>query len=267
MRKLCMTILLGCLGLSLFAQPTFPVNGVADQREILYAFKNATIVQDAQHVLKNATLLIRQDKILAVGTNVTIPIDAIVIDCSGKFIYPSFIDLYADYGIQVTPSQAGGGRNAYLNVQLNSNAKGAFGWNQAIKADVNASSLFVVDDTKAKALRDAGFGSVLAHQKDGIARGTGSFVSLGNVKENVAIIKEKASAHYSLNKGTSQQSYPSSMMGSITLLRQTNYDAKWYKNNAAKEGVNLSLIAWNNNQSLPQIFEANDKWNILEQTG
>ena len=263
MRKLCMTILFGCFGLSLFAQPTFPVNGVADQREILYAFKNATIVQDAQHVLKNATLLIRQDKILAVGTNVTIPIDAIVIDCSGKFIYPSFIDLYADYGIQVTPSQAGGGRNAYLNVQLNSNAKGAFGWNQAIKADVDAGAIFVVDDTKAKALRDAGFGSVLAHQKDGIARGTGSFVSLGNVKENIAIIKEKASAHYSLNKGTSQQSYPSSMMGSITLLRQTYYDAKWYKNNAAKEGVNLSLIAWNNNQSLPQIFEANDKWNIL----
>ncbi|MEY2595521.1 MAG: hypothetical protein RI965_793 [Bacteroidota bacterium] len=263
MRKLCMTILMGCIGLSLFAQPTFPVNGVADQRETMYAFKNATIVQDAQHVLNNATLLIRQDKIVAVGTNLTIPSDAIVVDCSGKFIYPSFIDLYADYGVAGPQAQGGGGRNSYLNVQLNSNTKGAFGWNQAIKADVNAGALFVVDDSKAKALRDAGFGSVLAHQKDGIARGTGTFVSLANVKENLAIIKEKASAHYSFNKGTSQQSYPSSMMGNVSLLRQTYYDAKWYKNNAAKEGVNLSLSAWNNIQSLPQVFEANDKWNIL----
>ena len=263
MRKLCMAILLGCFSISLFAQPTFPVNGVADQRETMYAFKNATIVQDAQHVLNNATLLIRQDKIVAVGTTITIPSDAIVIDCSGKFIYPSFIDLYSDYGVAAPQGQGFGGRNSFLNVQLNSNAKGAFGWNQAIKADVDAGSLFVVDDAKAKTLREAGFGAVLTHQRDGIARGTGTFVSLATVKENHAIIKEKASAHYSFNKGTSQQSYPSSMMGSIALLRQTYYDAKWYKNNAAKEGVNLSLNAWNNIQSLPQIFEANDKWNAL----
>ena len=263
MRKLCMAILLGCFSISLFAQPTFPVNGVADQRETMYAFKNATIVQDAQRMLNNATLLIRQDKIVAVGTNITIPSDAIVIDCSGKFIYPSFIDLYAEYGVAAPQGQGFGGRNSFLNVQLNNNAKGAFGWNQAIKADINAGSLFVVDDAKAKALREAGFGSVLTHQRDGIARGTGTFVSLATIKENHAIIKEKASAHYSFNKGTSQQSYPSSMMGNISLLRQTYYDAKWYKNNAAKEGVNLSLNAWNNIQSLPQIFEANDKWNAL----
>jgi imidazolonepropionase-like amidohydrolase len=258
-----MAILLGCFSISLFAQPTFPVNGVADQRETMYAFKNATIVQDAQHVLNNATLLIRQDKIVAVGTTITIPSDVIVIDCSGKFIYPSFIDLYSDYGVAAPQGQGFGGRNSFLNVQLNSNTKGAFGWNQAIKADVDAGSLFVVDDAKAKTLREAGFGAVLTHQRDGIARGTGTFVSLATVKENHAIIKEKASAHYSFNKGTSQQSYPSSMMGSIALLRQTYYDAKWYKNNAAKEGVNLSLNAWNNIQSLPQIFEANDKWNAL----
>jgi len=258
-----MAILLGCFSISLFAQPTFPVNGVADQRETMYAFKNATIVQDAQHVLNNATLLIRQDKIVAVGTTITIPSDAIVIDCSGKFIYPSFIDLYSDYGVAAPQGQGFGGRNSFLNVQLNSNTKGAFGWNQAIKADVDAGSLFVVDDAKAKTLREAGFGAVLTHQRDGIARGTGTFVSLATIKENHAIIKEKASAHYSFNKGTSQQSYPSSMMGSIALLRQTYYDAKWYKNNAAKEGVNLSLNAWNNIQSLPQIFEANDKWNAL----
>ena len=53
------------------------------------------------------------------------------------------------------------------------------------------------------------------------------------------------------------------MMGMIALLRQSYIDAAWYKNKPAKEGLNLSLQAWNENQNLPQIFEANDKWNNL----
>jgi hypothetical protein len=170
--------------------------------------------------------------------------------------------VYADYGMPAQQAQ-GGFRGFGGPAQLTSNTKGAFGWNQAIRADVEAGKLFVTDDAKAKPMREIGFGAVLTHHKDGIARGTGSLVSLANKKENLVILKEKASAHYSLNKGTSTQAYPSSMMGNISLLRQTYLDTKWYKNNPDKEGVNLSMIAWNNTQSLPQIFEANDKWNII----
>jgi hypothetical protein len=104
---------------------------------------------------------------------------------------------------------------------------------------------------------------VLTHVKDGIARGSGAVVTLANEKENLVIVKERASAHYSLSKGTSTQSYPSSMMGRIALLRQTYLDAAWYKNKPVMEGFNLTLQAWNDNQALPQIFEANDKWNDL----
>ena len=53
------------------------------------------------------------------------------------------------------------------------------------------------------------------------------------------------------------------MMGTIALLRQTYLDAQWYKTKPACEGLNLSLKAWNDKQDLPQIFEANDKWNDL----
>ena len=147
--------------------------------------------------------------------------------------------------------------------QITSNTKGAYGWNQAIRPQVNASELFTVDDTKAAPFREAGFGTVLSHQKDGIARGTGVLATLANLADNFVVIKDKASAHYSFSKGTSQQSYPSSIMGSIALLRQTYLDAEWYKNKPATEGTNLSLQAWNDNQNLPQIFEANDKWNDL----
>ncbi|MEA3427291.1 MAG: amidohydrolase family protein [Bacteroidota bacterium] len=245
------------------AQETFPVNGVADKREGCYAFTNATIVTNAQNTLNNATLVIRDGKIIAVGTTgVVIPKDAVVVDCKDKYIYPSFIDIYSDYGI-AAPQRAMGGFNFNAPAQISSNTKGAYGWNQAIKPETDAAKVFSVDDAKAKSFRDIGFGAVLTHVKDGIARGTGTVVTLANQNENLVMLKERASAHYSFNRGTSTQSYPSSMMGSIALLRQTYLDAQWYKNKPAKEGVNLSLQAWNDNQSLPQIFEAEDKWNDL----
>jgi imidazolonepropionase-like amidohydrolase len=272
MRKCKTALLFFLLGLQAVvavSQETFPVNGVADKRSAVYAFTNATIIKDAQNSLQNATIIIREAKIVALGTQLAIPPDATVIDCNGKFIYPSFIDIYSDYGIAI-PQRQGGGFNNGAPSQLTSNIKGAYGWNQAIRSDVNGAAIFTADENKAKTLRDAGFGLVLTHQKDGIARGTGTVVSLADKAENFCIIKEKASSHYSFSRGVSTQSYPSSMMGSIALLRQTFIDGLWYKNlpaaqagKTATEGTNLSLEAWNNNLSLPQIFEANDKWNDL----
>ncbi len=262
MRRLVLfSWLLLCTALSR-AQETFPVNGVADNRSGTYAFTNATIVKDGSTTISNATLLIKDGKITAVGTGISVPADAVVVDCKGKYIYPSFIDIYADYGMPVI-QRTQGGFNFNAPAQLTSNQKGAFGWNQAIRTDVNAAQLFAADDTKGKALRESGFGSVLTHQRDGVARGTGVFVTLANEKENKVVLKEKASAHYSFSKGTSTQSYPGSLMGTISLLRQTFLDAQWYKSNPLAEGVNLTLKFWNEEQNLPQVFEANDKWNVL----
>jgi hypothetical protein len=165
----------------------------------------ATIYKDGTNPLNDATLVIREGNIEAVGNNVTIPKDAVLIDCSGKSIYPSFIDIYSDYGMPALPPVTRG-FNFFGPAQINSNQKGAYGWNQALRADVDASKIFAADDAKAKPLRDAGFGAVLSHQKDGIARGTGVVVRQKTKKENLVMIRERASAHYSFSKGSSTQS-------------------------------------------------------------
>jgi len=244
------------------AQITFPVNDVADNRSGSYAFTNATIITAPGNQLNKATLLIRNGSIVACGTDIRIPTDAVIIDCAGKYIYPSFIDIYTDYGMPAVPRVPL--RNVFgTPTQFLSNQKGPFGWNQAIRTDIDAGALFSVDTLRAKTWRDLGFGTALTHQPDGIARGTGAIVTFAIAQENTVMLKEKASAHYSFNKGSSTQSYPSSMMGSIALLRQSYLDAQWYKNNPQAEGVNLTLKKWNEQQQLPQIFEANDKWNAL----
>jgi imidazolonepropionase-like amidohydrolase len=237
---------------------------VADPREHCYAFTHATIVRDGSTTLSDATLVIRDGLIVGAGSGLAIPKDAVVIDCSGKYIYPSFIDLYSDYGMPIP--ERGGGRPAFdfrAPAQMESNTKGAYNWNQAIHPETDASRLFATDETRAKPLRDIGFGTVLSHVKDGIARGTGVVVTLTDENENFAVVKQHASANYSLSKGTSTQSYPSSLMGAIALLRQTYLDAQWYKTAPKSEGANLSLQAFNEQQSLPQIFEGDDKWQDL----
>ncbi len=268
MKKTKLLILFCCIITVVSAQQTFPVNGIQDYREGYIAFTHATIVKDSKTILKDATLIIKEGKIVAVGDNVAVPKDASAIDCKGKYIYPSFIDLISDYGITVA-EQPKRTRNFYL-AQFESDTKGAYGWNQAIRPETDASKIFTANETKAKELRGVGFGVVLSHLQDGIARGTGTLVTLSDEKENFDMLKDKAAAFYSFSKGSSAQDYPTSLMGSIALIRQTFLDAQWYKNlkpedkeKSTSEGTNFSLEAWNNNQSLPQIFDAGDKWNVL----
>ena len=83
----------------IFAQETFPVNGVAENFKPIYAFINANIISSPDVKYKNSTLLIKGDKVLALDSNLTIPKGAIVYDLNGGYIYPSFIDLYSDYGL------------------------------------------------------------------------------------------------------------------------------------------------------------------------
>lgn len=264
MKKInCLTVFFALIlvSIQIHAQNTFPLNDIANPKEGCYAFINATIVKDAQTSLPNASMVIRQGKIESVGAGITLPKDAVIVDCKGKYIYPSFIDAYSDYGTQ--PVKAAEGFSFGRSAQMVSNTKGAYGWNQAIRSETDAVKIFEVNDARAKELRNIGFGTVLTHQMDGISRGTGAIVTLASEKENKVILKERASAHYSFDKGSSTQSYPTSLMGVIALLRQNYLDAQWYKTKPAGEGINLSLQAFLDNQSLPQIFESGDKWSDL----
>ncbi len=236
-------------------ETTFKTNGPDDYREGVHVFTNATIWKNYNTRIDSATLIIRDGKVVDAGKNISLPKGAIVHDLKGKFIYPSFIDIFSDYGMPDVTKAKGS-----EDPQMESNIKGAYGWNQAIHTDFHADRNFAVNDGKADELRKIGFGSVLTNKKDGIARGTGAVVTLNNDKENFVLVKPDASANYSFNKGSSTQDYPSSLMGSIALVRQTYYDALWYKSATDKKEFNINLEEWNKQQSVPQIFDAGGDW-------
>ena len=262
MKRFLSTLVFSCMVIITHAQESFPINGVRDIRNGLYAFTNATIIQNENIKIEKGVLIIKMGKIVAVGTNLTVPAEAIVIDCAGKYIYPSFIDPLTDSGVG-GPKRAAGVFNYGAPGQFISNKPGPYNWNQAVKPELNAVEVFNNDESTASGYRANGFGAVFTHIKDGLARGTGAVVSLATENNNTAVLKTKAASVYSFEKGSSPQSYPSSLMGSIAVLRQTYLDAKWYQTKPVSEGANLSLEAWSNNQAMPQIFATDDKWNAV----
>jgi imidazolonepropionase-like amidohydrolase len=261
MRKLVWTFL-SVLTFSVvsYAQQTFPRNGAYDERPARYAFTNATIVVDPQTTIIKGTLLIENGKIVEVGTSVRLPKGTVVTDLAGKYLYPSLIDLNSDYGMPEIKREERGRRSAQ---QLESNKKGAFGWNQAIQPEVKASDLFAPDTKKTADLRKNGWGTLLVHVNDGIVRGTGALVAVSDEGANLALLKDNATAHYSFDKGSSGQTYPASLMGSVALLRQTYFDADWFAKGGNKVETNLSLAAFNQIKGLPSFFETSDKLGVM----
>lgn len=248
-------------GWAVSAQETFPRNDVKDSRAGLYAFTNATIVVDPQTTIQNATLLIRGSKIEQVGANISVPKGYTTIDLKGKYIYPSLIDMFTSYGLPDVERTRGRGFGG--SEQIESSTKGAYNANQAIRSHYNAADEFTVNAKTADELRKLGFGAVLTSKPDGLARGTSAFVSLNEKNDNTALLKAKVAANYSLEKGTSTQTYPTSMMGFIALLRQTYMDAEWFGSQNPRPFADNSLEAWIQNQRLPQIFATTSWMNVL----
>ncbi|MBM7094940.1 amidohydrolase [Bacillus sp. H-16] len=63
------------------------------------AYTNATLLDGLGNTIKNGTVLIDSEKIIAVGEHITVPGDAETIDCEGKFVTPGIIDVHTHLGV------------------------------------------------------------------------------------------------------------------------------------------------------------------------
>ena len=258
MKKTILYCLFIFLGLRVTAQQTFPVNGVAEVMPNKFALIDASIYVDAHTRLAKASLLIDGGKIVSISEKASIPAGYVVINCLNKIIYPGFIDAYTSYGLSDTKNEGNAEDPIFI-----SNKDGAYHWNVAVRSEYNAITNFSVKHSDPAIFRSQGFTVVNTLKKDGIFRGTSALVSLGSERDNLLIISPNAASALSFRKGSSKQDYPSSLMGSIALIRQSYYDAKWLKDNKGKVEFNQSLQAINDQQSKIKIFEVTDVHDIF----
>jgi imidazolonepropionase-like amidohydrolase len=90
--KLILVLLVACVLFNVQAQSPKAKYGT-------FALTNATIETVTKGVINNGTIIIKNGKIEAVGTNVQIPQGAEVIDCKGSWIYPGMVDSGTNIGL------------------------------------------------------------------------------------------------------------------------------------------------------------------------
>ncbi len=241
---------------SVYGQLTFPVNGVRHPDHSTFLLRNAVVHQDSHVVLSKSSLLIRDGIIVDIGPKIMVGDSVQVLDMEGKHLYPAFIELYSSFGMPEKKKTIE--ENSYL-----SNREGAFGWNEALRTDYMASAVFRYQEEAASKWRNAGFAMLQTHVPDGISRGSACVTLLKPQSENEILVTTASSHVLSFNKGSSSQYYPSSLMGSIALLRQTYLDGTHYQSAIRPSEVNLSLENWNQLQKLPQLFVAGSSLNVL----
>lgn len=234
------------LPISLLAQAVKPHNGIKIPTENSYIISNVTILVSPEKTIENGTVVVREGKIISVEKGFqNLPKDIPIIDGQNGFLIPAFIELNSQLGMTAD----------YKPSQL----EGPYYWNSAIHPEYSAIDHFKADEKTATTYQKMGFGLVLTHLNDGIAQGYGSLIQLG-VSEN-EIFASNTSSFYSFHKGKSSNDYPSSLVGSIALIRQALYDASWHKNFAKTQ--NFSLDALNDQAQKPAFFALDDKHDVF----
>jgi imidazolonepropionase-like amidohydrolase len=235
-----------------------PSNGVAESKANYYALQHVNVYVSAYEFIENATVLIKGNKIEKIAKFIILPNACVEIDMKGQTIVPAFIELYSNIALPIPTNESVGNQP-----QLETSKKGAYYWNESIHPELDASSLFKIEPKANENLINMGFGFALTHVQDGIVRGSGALISLGNEDVNKQLIESNAGLFYSFSKGISNQTYPSSQMGSIALLRQSLYDLIYYQQNKANNDNSISMDAWSAKLKSPSFFKVDDKWEIL----
>ncbi len=86
--------------------------------------RNVTLMTAAGPTIRNGAILLRDGSIVALGTSVEAPVDAVVIDGAGKYVTPGIIDTHSHMGAGAAP----GGGTALGDVNEGTNPVTAHVW-------------------------------------------------------------------------------------------------------------------------------------------
>jgi imidazolonepropionase-like amidohydrolase len=235
--------------------------GLRDNTPEVYAFTHARIYAAPDVVYENSTLVIRNGMIEAVGQNIQIPADAWQIDLSGKTIYPGFIESYTNLGMPDAKTIAESAEKLPQDGRH---------WNPQVRSHFSSSLAYSYDEKKAASLRSMGFVAAHTMSDAGVFHGSGTVIKLAEDIPSKQLIRTDFSQGLSFSRTAElDRGYPTSVMGTIALIRQSFYDAVWYdqiKNDPEQKkevnpSVNILADALQNNT--PWVIETADEQYLM----
>lgn len=195
-----------------------------------FAIKDARIVPVSGPVIEKGTVVMANGIITAVGTNVTIPPEAAVIDGTGLTVYPGLIDAGTTVGLPGSEN-AGSvvrarGPRAAAPVKI---ANGPQDRPLTTPWIVAANELNP-NDPRVENWRNAGFTTALVEPEGGIFPGQGSIIDFGDERAGNMVVAPRVTLGIDFQTSGNFASFPSSLMGSVAYVRQVFIDTRWYQN-------------------------------------
>jgi len=194
-----------------------------------YAVTNARIVTVSGPVIENGTVVIANGLITAVGTNVTVPPEAWVIDGEGLTVYPGLFDALTDIGMpQEQAAAAGASRAAALMAAATASTSDGPEDRPATFSSRAAADALSTDDSRIESWREGGFTTVMTVPSDGLVTGQGAVVSLASGLPAELVVRTPAALRLNLQTPRGTRGYPSSLFGVIAYHKQLFLDAAHY---------------------------------------
>ena len=186
-----------------------------------YALVKCTIVTGKGTPVENGVLIIRNGLIESIGSfgESVLPADAEVIEAEGMFAYPGLIDAHTNFLLEPPqpPSQTQTGRQTEEQTAMRPS------WQQA---DLHAYDKLRISGSVIEDLHRAGITTILVAPEREIFAGQSVILNVYGENKEAMVIKEPFGLH--INFVTARGEYPSSLMGTMALLRQSFLDTQHY---------------------------------------
>ena len=171
-----------------------------------YAITDARLVTATGEVIENGTIVLRGGLIEALGTDVSPPADAVLVDGTGMTVYPGFIDAFSQAGLDLPPRDD---REPAANI-----------------ADQLATEFFDPASTDLAAYRKQGLTSALIARSDGVFGGQAVLMNL--MGDDIPSMTVKAPVVQTMGY-QGQRGYPGTLMAVVAYQRQTLIDAAYHE--------------------------------------
>ncbi len=204
-----------------WAEPSHPI-----------AITHGTIVTGQGRTIEDGTVLIEDGRIVAVGADVVAPLYYEVIDATGQFVYPGFIDAHSYLGIpktERTELERARAEDWKLEAKDGPYSETRAANRRGIRADWRADALYAPTKEQLVARRALGMTTCLVAPRSGILAGRSVLVNISDAPIRQAIVAKEVAQHASFSTGE-PGSYPGSMLGVVAQFRQVMYDARWHQN-------------------------------------
>ncbi len=176
-----------------------------------HALIGATVVRAPGDTLRNASILIEDGLIRAIGKEIDAGEGTRIWSHEDHWIYSGLIDAHVEAGIgEATEREPHGDQHPHPEM----------------RAEFSVAGAYELDEETTQSYRDLGFTALNLSPNRGIFRGISALVALGDAQPGSNLLRSEVQQVVTFQRGLpNDETYPSSLMGVIAFIRQTWLDA------------------------------------------